>query len=305
MKRSLKIIAMALTCVLLIMLSSCELDAVLNDAFGDFTVPNVDIGEIPEIGEGSSFQVHYIDVGQADAALVLCDGEAMLIDGGNREDSDLIYAYLKNLEVNHLSYVIGTHGHEDHIGGIAGGLEYATADTVYCSVTSYDSKAFSNFKTAAEKRGAPIEVPELGYTFELGSAVCQVLGPVQEFDDPNDTSIVLKISYGETSFLFTGDAEYPAETAILDCSFNIDCDVLKVGHHGSSTSTGYRWLKEASPEYAVISVGADNSYGHPHEETLSRLEDAEVQLYRTDLNGHIVCSSDGKDVTFACEKNAP
>lgn len=291
-------------CVVLV-LSACGLvDTELSSRpGGDNGTTSTGIGPIPEIQDGSSFQIHYIDVGQADAALVICDGKAMLIDGGNRADSDLMYTYLKSVGVDHLNFVIGSHGHEDHIGGISGALQYASVDTVYCSVTDYDSRAFDNFKNAASKHGAHIEVPDAGYTFNLGSAVCQIVGPVQEFEDPNDTSIVMRIIYGDTSFLFTGDAEINAETAILNAGYTIDCDVLKVGHHGSSTSTGYRWLREASPEYAVISVGVDNDYGHPTEATLSKLRDADVTTYRTDMHGTVVCVSDGKTVTFTTAKS--
>jgi competence protein ComEC len=286
-------------------LSACSLDNVdlpsLMGGGGSTTV--TDIGPAPEIPSDSNFQVHYIDVGQADAALVICDGETMLIDGGNRADSDLMYSYLEQHSITHLNYVIGTHGHEDHIGGISGALQYASVDTVFCSVNDYDSRAFENFVNAAHERDASVEVPEAGYTFNLGSAVCQIVGPVREFEDPNDTSIVLRVVYGETTFLFTGDAETPAETSILEAGYTIDCDVLKVGHHGASTSTGYRWLREASPKCAVISVGADNDYGHPTEATLSKLRDADVTTYRTDMHGTIVCLSDGRDVTFLTSRN--
>lgn len=250
----------------------------------------------------SSFRVHFIDVGQADAALIECDGETMLIDGGNAEDSNLMYTYLKKQGVTHLDYVIGTHAHEDHIGGIAGALNYATADTTFCPVTSYSSKAFSNFVKAVEKQGSTLTIPKLGYTFDLGSASCQVVG-VNSTDDTNNTSIVLRIVYGSTSFLFAGDAESEAETVILDHGYDLRSTVLKVGHHGSSSSTGYRWLREVAPEYAVISVGKGNSYGHPTEAVLSRLRDAEVTTFRTDLQGDILCTSDGTSLQFSVNRN--
>lgn len=284
-------------------------DITISDAIGDisdavnsvlpsYTLPNI------SIPENSSFSIHFIDVGQADAALILCDGEALLIDGGNRADSDLLYSYLRDYGISHLSAVIGTHGHEDHIGGIAGALQYATVDTVYCSVTSYNSKAFANFVSAAQNRGAELTVPKPGDTFTLGSAVCQFLGPITlDPEEPNNTSLVVKIVYGNTSFLFTGDAELSEETQILDAGYDISCDVLKVGHHGSSSSTSYRWLRDANPTYAVISCGAGNDYGHPHDAVLSRLSDAEVKTYRTDLQGHIICTSNGNDITFQVTKN--
>lgn len=258
--------------------------------------------ESAQVPEGSSFQVHFIDVGQADAALVLCDGEALLIDGGNAEDSNLMYTYLKKQGTTHLDYVIGTHAHEDHIGGLAGALNYATAEKVYCPVTDYDTKAFQNFKKAAQKHGCELTVPQVGEDFSLGSANCEILA-VNTEKDTNNTSIVLRITYGEVSFLFTGDAEREVEQALLAADAPLRSTVLKVGHHGSETSTSYAFLREVAPTYAVISVGKGNSYGHPTQEVLSRLRDAEVKTYRTDLQGDIICTSDGNTVTFTPTRN--
>ena len=252
--------------------------------------------------EESFFNVHFIDVGQADAALVVCDGETMLIDGGNREDSQLIYTYLQNADVTHLDYVVATHAHEDHVGGLSGALNYATVGTALCSVEHYDSDVFETFVAQLAKQGKQIEVPKAGDVFELGSAQVQVLGPVQESDDPNNMSLVLRIVYGNTSFLFTGDAEREEEQDILEAGFTIDSTVLKVGHHGSENSTTYPFLREVMPEYAVISVGEGNSYGHPTEGALSRLRDAEASILRTDICGDIVCTSDGETVTFTIER---
>jgi len=257
--------------------------------------------EKPSTSKG--FQVHFIDVGQADAALVLCDGKAMLIDGGNVGDSSLLYTYLKKHNVNHLDYVVGTHAHEDHIGGIAGALNYATVGTVYCPVTSYNSNAFNNFAKAVQKHGKSITVPAVGTSFSLGSAACTVLG-VNEASGTNNTSIVLRIVYGNTSFLFTGDAEREVEQALLNRGANIGATVLKVGHHGSDTSTSYLWLRQVMPEFAVISVGTGNTYGHPTDDVLSRLRDAEVKTFRTDMQGDVICTSNGSSVSFTVSRNA-
>lgn len=254
--------------------------------------------------ENSYFEIHYIDVGQADAALVLCDDDAMLIDGGNVADSSLIYAYLKEHEVSHLDYVICTHAHEDHVGGLAGALNYATVSMAYCPVVEYDTEAFNNFIKYLNKQNVLITVPAVGDTFLIGSAKVTVIGPVKQSNDTNNTSIVLRIEYGNTSFLFTGDAEREEEQDILDAGCTLSSTVLKVGHHGSANSTTYPFLREIMPEYAIISVGSNNSYGHPAEDTLSRLRDAGVTVYRTDMQGHIVCKSDGENVDFYVSKNA-
>ena len=171
-------------------------------------------GEQPQVpATDSSFAVHFIDVGQADAALVLCDGKSMLIDGGDAEDSNIIYTYLKNQGVKHLDYIIATHAHGDHVGGLSGALNYATVGTAYCPVTEYDSNAFRNFVKYLRYRGKSITVPEAGEKFMLGSAECTIVAANTLDNEPNNTSIVMRIVYGETSFMFTGDAEREVEQA--------------------------------------------------------------------------------------------
>ncbi len=272
------------------------------------TTTEPDVTESPETTEpeqlpaDSTFSIHYIDVGQADAALVECDGHYMLIDGGNKGDSSVIYSVLKSTSVSKLDIVVGTHAHEDHIGGIPGAYNYTTADLTLCPVTSYDSEAFEDFKTYADKNGGGITIPSVGDTYSLGSATVEILG-VNGGSDPNNTSIVLMITYGSTSFLFTGDAEREAEQAILNRGADLSATVLKVGHHGSDTSTTYPFLREIMPQYAIISVGEGNSYGHPTDDNLSRLRDADVTVYRTDLNGDIFLTSDGQTVSITSDKN--
>ena len=228
----------------------------------------------------------------------------MLIDGGNAADSRLIYTYLKNYGVSHLDYIVCTHAHEDHVGGLAGALNYATVKTAYCPVREYNSKAFSNFLKYLDTQNVPITVPSPGDTFTLGSAEVQIVGPISPSENANNTSIVLRIVYGDTSFLFTGDAEREEELEIIEAGYDLQSTVLKVGHHGSDTSTSYPFLYMVEPDYAVISVGEGNPYGHPTEATLSKLHDADVTVYRTDEQGDIICRSDGKTVTFSTQKKS-
>ena len=253
--------------------------------------------------ENSTFEIHFIDVGQADAALVECDGHYMLVDGGNKADSNVIYSVLKQAAVPKLDIVVGTHAHEDHIGGLPGAYNFTSADLTLCPVTGYDSEAFEDFAKYANQKGGGITVPEVGDTYSLGRATITILG-VNGGSDTNDTSIIFRIVYGQTAFLFTGDAERDAEQSVLYSGADLSATVLKIGHHGSDTSTTYPFLREIMPQYAVISVGEGNSYGHPTEDTLSRLRDAEVQVFRTDMQGDIFCISDGTSVVFSVEKNA-
>ncbi len=252
--------------------------------------------EEPEIL--STLEVTFLDVGQADCALIECDGEYLLVDGGNVGDSNKVASHLQRKGIDFIDFVVGTHAHEDHIGGLSGALSVASAGTVFSPTDNYDSEAFRNFKKYAVK----LTLPSLPYEFELGDAVVTFLSPLKEYEDTNNTSIVLKITHGENSFLFMGDAEYEAEIDIIESGADLSADVLKVGHHGSSTSSSYRLIREVMPEFAVISVGKDNTYSHPHEEVLSRFEDAESTVLRTDELGDIVFLSDGENLTFSTDK---
>lgn len=251
----------------------------------------------------ANLEIHFIDVGQADAALVICDGEAMLIDGGDTDDSSLIYTYLKKSGITILDYVIASHAHEDHVGGLAGALNYAEAKRVLCPVTDYDSEAFKNFQKYVDRQNLTIEIPGVGDDFTVGDAKVHILG-VNSGEETNDTSIILKITHGELSFLFTGDACAATMETVVQNGFDLKSTLLKVGHHGSDDSTDGELVREICPEYAVISVGKDNAYGHPHQGTLDCLKDAGAQIWRTDLQGDVVVISDGRTLHFITEKDA-
>lgn len=326
MKQKLKIILPAILAILFIIgsfSSRTEKDLSFQETVPDESLPSIespiepadntgdaeDVQDVSAVSdtsasippEGSTFQIQFIDVGQADAALISFDNHYMLVDGGNRDDSSRIYSVLQAAGINHLDIVVGSHAHEDHIGGLPGAFQIATADLVLSPVTEYDSKVFETFKSKAAEKGSGLTVPPAGSTYALGSATVKILG-LNGGEDTNDTSIILKITYGETSFLFTGDAEYEGEHAVLDSGADLSATVLKVGHHGSDTSTCYPFLRAVMPQYAVISVGAGNSYGHSADDTLSKLRDAGVEVFRTDLQGDIFCSSDGKTVSFETQK---
>ncbi len=252
--------------------------------------------------DGSGLRVDFLDVGQADSALIRCGGDAMLIDGGNVADSSYVVSYLKAQGVEHLRYLVASHAHEDHAGGLSGPLNTCTADHVYCSVAEAEGKFFSDFLkyTAAQK--LHVEVPQVGDVWPLGDASVTVLGPVRDYGDANNSSLVLAVDYGQTSFLFTGDMEQEAEDDLVASGADLSATVLKVGHHGSGTSSSEAFLDAVMPEYAVISVGEDNSYGHPAPETLQRLEARGAQIMLTRECGNITCTSDGTSIRISADR---
>lgn len=249
--------------------------------------------------------VHYIDVGQADSILLECGGEFMIIDGGNRDDSQLVVSYLESCGVEELKAVVCTHAHEDHVGGLPAVLAVYPTAAVYAPTTTYDTKIFNDFLYYTDQQRLEITIPSPGDKLTLGSTELTVLGPVKSYADPNNTSIILLAEFGNTRFLFTGDAEKEAENDMMDYwadTVDWNVDVLKSGHHGSSTSSGYRFIYETDPEYAIVSCGKDNDYGHPHVETLELYADAGLPMLRTDELGSILAVSDGQEITITWEK---
>lgn len=257
--------------------------------------------------QGDGLTVHFIDVGQADCALLQCGEETLLIDGGNRDDGQLVVSYLEQQGITELDTVVCTHAHEDHVGGLPSVLAVYPTGKVYAPTRTYSSRIFDDFLHYVDQQRLEVTIPSPGDSFQLGQAQVTVLGPVKSYPDPNNTSIVLKVVYGDTAFLFTGDMESEAENDMLD-HWNQDSlfqvDVLKVGHHGSHSSTSYRLLNAAQPEYGVIQVGQGNDYGHPHEEPMSRLNQAGVVILRNDTLGTVLAKSDGRQVSFTWEDQA-
>lgn len=239
----------------------------------------------------------YIDVGQGDCILLGCDDEYMLIDAGPVSAGVTVTEYLRSCGVEKLTYFVVTHAHEDHCGGADDVLTAFPVETLFAPYTEFDaSGAFTYFEDTAADVGVDITVPALGSQFTLGDATITFVGPVSEGDDVNDSSLVLRVDYGETSFLFTGDASTGALLDDIAAGYDLSCDVLKLSHHGSSDATSDKLLQYIAPKLAVACVGTDNRYGHPHQEVLSLLEDYGIPLYRTDTDGTVVLVSDGAKI---------
>ena len=295
-----RLAALALAAALVLGLAACDGASAIGGSAD--VVPNPSASQT---GTEQPFEMHFIDVGQALSVLVECDGQFMLYDGGNVDDGSLVVSYLQKQGVEQLQYVFCSHAHEDHVGGLAAVMAKFTAGHVYSPVTEASTKCFNDFVKYTQQQGLQLEVPTVGTTWPLGSATVTMLGPVAQYSDTNNTSIVLRIDYGSTSFLLTGDMEKTAETDLVNSGADLKADVLQVGHHGSSTSTGYLFLNAVLPEMGIISCGVNNKYGHPHEETLSILRDAKVDVYRTDLQGTITIGSDGQNYTVGTENFVP
>lgn len=241
----------------------------------------------PTPAEDGSLELHFLDVGQGDASLIICDGHAMLIDGGDASSSRKVYAALKDLGIQNLDYIISTHPHDDHAGGLAGALNYAEADVAISPVTESDGSGFQSFLKYLKQQGTDITVPKPGDQFPLGSATFTILAPSHISDNQNCNSIVLRLSYGDFSALFTGDAEIEEEQEILQSGRELKANVLKVGHHGGADASGSDFLSAVRPSIAVISCGEGNEYGHPARQTILRLESVNASVLRTDLMGDI------------------
>lgn len=249
-------------------------------------------------GTPSELQVHFIDVGQGDCTLLTCDGEAMLIDAGDNSKGTTIQLYLKKHGIEKLKYVIGTHPDADHIGGLDVILYKYDCDTIILPDKSSDSGTYRDVIDTLDEKNYAITLPVVGTEYELGNAKFVILGPGKDYADDNNCSVVIKVTHGENTFLFTGDIEEEAENDYVTSGFDLSATVLKVAHHGSHSSTSSHFLSKVNPTYAVISCGENNSYGHPHAEPLNNLRSQGCLLYRTDEQGTTVVTSDGATLTW-------
>ncbi len=296
------IIALALVVFCLIVGDTDSIEQLLNGLIGDKST-SVDTNNNPSIGD--MLKVHYIDVGQGDSILIQNKNLNMLIDGGTRESAEKLLSYLKSNNISTLDYVVATHPHEDHIGSLDDVINNFDVGNVWMPKKSASTRVFSDLAQAISNKGLKAKQPEVGSSIKLADVNITVLAPVRDdYTDTNDWSIGLKVEYKNNSFILTGDAESTSESDILETNLNLKADVLKAGHHGSSTSTSEQFLAKVNPTYAVISLGEGNSYGHPHIETLQKFKDNNIIVYRTDRNGTIVANSDGNKITFDVEKGS-
>ena len=275
----------ALACAALVALGGCAAPAAPTSGSAPLAST-----EAPDASADNALVARFIDVGQGDCALISCDGQWLLVDGGPSKASSTVYAILKRLGVTHLDHVISTHPDADHCGGLSGALEIATCGTFYSPTTESDTKTWASLTERLARTGTPITIPAPGDAFALGSATVTFLGPVRASSEDNNNSLVIRIDHAGNALLLTGDAERAEEADLISSGVNLRADVLKVGHHGSAGASSAPFLAAVAPRYAVISVGK-NSYGHPTDDVLDRLAAQQAQVLRTDQEGDIVVTS--------------
>jgi len=265
--------------------------------------PVPDTSGPPTTSVTGQLNIHYIDVGQADSILLTLNDKAMLIDGGNNSDGKLVVDYITKQGISSLDYVIGTHPHEDHIGGLDNVIKNFDVKNVLMPKVQNDTKTFEDVLDAISSKKLSITTPNIGDTYDFSEAKFTILSCKNEkTKELNECSIVIRLVFGEQSYIFCADAEIVNEYDMLNSGLTLKSNVLKVGHHGSTTSSLEKFLRAVDPEVAVISVGEGNDYGHPHKEVMERLNKLGIKVYRTDYSGTIVISSDGKTNTISVEK---
>ena len=283
-------IALLITIVILI-LSLCGCSLLFEDKALINSAP---------LGEDVGLAVHFIDVGQGDSILIESKGEFALIDGGEYKEKDNLIGYLDNVDIDCINYVFSTHPHSDHCGGLSEVIRNFPCGTLVYPDVDTESNTWEYVLDAADERGVDFLIPEPGDVFQVGSATITVFSPEGNsvYSSLNDYSIVCKVEYGNTSVLLTGDAEKIVEKELLRSGFDLEADVYKCGHHGSSTSNSDAFLDAVNPSAAIISCGKNNDYGHPHKEVKKALKDRDIPVWRTDESGTIVMYSDGENISI-------
>ena len=284
----------AVSAAMVIVLVSCIITAGCLD---NFTFPDFGYNRSTRLADNEGkLSVYFLDAGQGDSILVLFNGRTILVDAGESEMGDRVVSDLTTLNVTRIDLLVATHPHSDHIGGMQKVLAAFPVGQVLDSGLPHTSSTYEHFLETIEQKNIPYRVAEQGQTVDLDPALgIFVLSPPEERsgDDPNTNSVVLRISYGTIDFLLTGDVGGESEDALVRSGYPLDAEILKVGHHGSFSSTSPAFLTRVRPETAIIPVGKDNPYGHPHQQTLDLLKDAGVTVYSTDRDGTIGIRSDG------------
>ena len=266
-----------------------------NSSAGEGSPGPLSSGELPQNG----LQVHFIDVGQGDSILIRQKDHSMLVDAGENDQGDVVVSYLKSQGIDQLDYVIGTHPHSDHIGGLDDVIQSFEVDRVFLPPIEHTTATFEEVLDAIEVKDLSLTLPQVGDVWELGEASFTILAPNKDYgDDLNNWSIGIRVEYGDNHFVLCGDAEAQAEADICANGLPLGADVLKAGHHGSSTSTSDLFLDQVAPSWVVIQCGKDNSYGHPHKETLEKLKGRGIGVLRTDLEGTLIAASDGEEISW-------
>ena len=286
----------------------------------------IDLSSIPGFGSsgeqknenlGKLTNIHFLDVGQGDSILICGSDKNILIDGGERDKGEGVLADIKELGVKKLDYIIATHPHSDHIGGLIAVLRYAAdyddldiEEIIMPDVPEENiptSSTYGYFLEGIEKNDLSVTFAEYGMTIDIGSGVMTIYPPVEgkTYESLNDYSVCAYLECGETSFFFTGDMEKQEEKDMMEEGYlkGVKASVLKAGHHGSGTSSSDKFLRQLDPEYVVISCGSGNQYGHPHENALKRFRKYTDEIYRTDLEGRITCTTDGETIAWTVKGN--
>lgn len=274
----------------------------LSGVAGGFGMQMVSAADTSETMQKGEMKVHFLDVGQGLSILVQSEDKNLIYDGGDRKTSSFVVSYLKKQNVKKLDYLISSHYDADHMAGLIGCLKAFDVSHVISSDYKHTSKLYKSFVKAVKADGLKMEHPSVGTTFTFGSGSFEILAPSTiEKNGSNNNSVAIKLINGDNSFVFTGDAEHASEAAMCNTGIDLECDVLVPGHHGSATATSWEFLQKTVPEYAVISCGTDNKYGHPDKDTMDKLESMDIQVYRTDKQGTVTVTSDGKNLKWSAD----
>lgn len=275
-----------------------------SEQFSEKNIPST--GDAPKTisvnkSQTSDLEVHFLDVGQGLSIFARSDGQTLIYDGGDRSTSSFVVSYLKKQGVKEIDYLISSHYDADHLAGLIGCLNAFDIHHVISSDYEHDTKLYTSFIDAVQDNDLTMQHPQTGTEFAFGSGRITVLAPDEIVNDSNANSVVIKLTNGDHSFIFTGDADHKSEAVMCSSDLDLSCDVLSISHHGSATATSYEFLQETLPETAVISAGKNNSYGHPHRDVMDKLESMEIDIYRSDIQGTVIAVSNGTELTWNTE----